>query len=171
MEFNYGKALTAKNRVYGNIPVYGSNGIVGYHDTKNSNGPGIIVGRAGNPGTVHWTQKDYFVIDSAFSVNIFNNVSAEYFFYALKNLRLQRLNTGSAIPGLNRNHAYNEKIVVPELKLLEWFNQFSQNVFADQDCRLAENKNLSEIRDTLLPKLIFGEIKVPDLDEYLKKDI
>ena len=170
MEFNYGKALTAKNRVYGNIPVYGSNGIVGYHDTKNSNGPGIIVGRAGNPGTVHWSQKDYYVIDSAFSVNIFNNVSAEYFFYALKNLRLQRLNTGSAIPGLNRNHAYSENIVVPKLKLLEWFNQFSQNIFADQDCRLAENKNLSEIRDTLLPKLILGKIKVPDLDESLEKD-
>lgn len=170
MEFNYGKALTAKNRVYGNIPVYGSNGIVGYHDTKKSNGPGIIVGRAGNPGTVHWSQKDYYVIDSAFSVNIFNNVSAEYFFYALKNLRLQRLNTGSAIPGLNRNHAYSENIVVPKLKLLEWFNQFSQNIFADQDCRLAENKNLSEIRDTLLPKLILGKIKVPDLDESLEKD-
>ena len=54
LELEYGKALKAEDRCAGNIPVYGSNGQVGWHNEKLVNGPGIVLGRKGNPGVVTW---------------------------------------------------------------------------------------------------------------------
>jgi type I restriction enzyme S subunit len=51
----YGKALKAADRKSGEVPVYGSSGVVGYHDQALVQGPGIIVGRKGNVGSVHWS--------------------------------------------------------------------------------------------------------------------
>ena len=68
MELAYGKALKAGDRKGGPIPVYGSNGQVGWHDEKLVDGPGIVVGRKGNPGIVTWAYSDFFPIDTAFYV-------------------------------------------------------------------------------------------------------
>ena len=55
VELAYGKALKAADRRDGPIPVYGSNGQIGWHDKRLVSGPGIVVGRKGNPGVVTWT--------------------------------------------------------------------------------------------------------------------
>lgn len=68
IELAYGKALKADNRRDGAIPVYGSNGQVGWHDEKLVSGPGIVVGRKGNPGIVIWVDSDFFPIDTTFYV-------------------------------------------------------------------------------------------------------
>jgi type I restriction enzyme S subunit len=68
LTLKYGKALKKDARAGGAIPVYGSSGIVGYHDTPLTNGPGIVVGRKGNVGSVFWSEKDFFVIDTAYYV-------------------------------------------------------------------------------------------------------
>jgi type I restriction enzyme S subunit len=66
IDLSYGKALKEENRRPGSIPVYGSNGQVGWHDEALARGPGIIVGRKGNPGTVVWVPSDFFAIDTTF---------------------------------------------------------------------------------------------------------
>jgi len=63
-EFAYGKGLKADERQSGSIPVYGSNGQVGWHDEALVGGPGVVIGRKGNPGTVVWSQTDFFPIDT-----------------------------------------------------------------------------------------------------------
>ena len=68
IELMYGKALKADNRRDGTIPVYGSNGQVGWHDEKLVSGPGIVVGRKGNPGIVTWVDSDFYPIDTTFYV-------------------------------------------------------------------------------------------------------
>lgn len=68
IELAYGRALKAGDRKGGRIPVYGSNGQVGWHDEKMVSGPGIIVGRKGNPGKITWSHDDFFPIDTAFYV-------------------------------------------------------------------------------------------------------
>ena len=66
VELAYGKALRAADRKGGSIPVYGSNGQVGWHDKGLVVGPGIVVGRKGNPGVVTWAHGDFFPIDTTF---------------------------------------------------------------------------------------------------------
>ncbi len=68
IELAYGKALKADTRVAGDIPVYGSAGIVGYHNEGLIKGPGIIVGRKGNVGSIFWSDTDVFPIDTVFYV-------------------------------------------------------------------------------------------------------
>ena len=68
IELAYGKALKANDRKDGSVPVYGSNGQIGRHDEKLVDGPGIVVGRKGNPGVVTWAHSDFFPIDTAFYV-------------------------------------------------------------------------------------------------------
>ena len=68
IELAYGKALKAADRRGGPIPVYGSNGQVGWHDNRLVAGPGIVVGRKGNPGVVTWAHTDFYPIDTTFCV-------------------------------------------------------------------------------------------------------
>jgi restriction endonuclease S subunit len=64
LELAYGKALKAEDRRDGSVPVYGSNGQIGWHDRRLVPGPGIIVGRKGNPGIATWAPTDFFPIDT-----------------------------------------------------------------------------------------------------------
>ena len=84
IELAYGKALKAGDRKGGSIPVFGSNGQVGWHDEKLVAGPGIVVGRKGNPGIVTWAHSDFFPIDTTFYV-VSKNTTEElpFLFFAL----------------------------------------------------------------------------------------
>ena len=68
LELAYGKALRADSRHDGDVPVYGSNGEVGWHNKRLVQGPGIVVGRKGNPGVITWAAIDFFPIDTTFYV-------------------------------------------------------------------------------------------------------
>ena len=76
IELAYGKALKAENRIDGPVPVYGSGGIVGQHNESLAEGPGIIVGRKGNVGSVYWSDDNFFAIDTVFYVK--SKVSLPY---------------------------------------------------------------------------------------------
>ncbi len=102
LEFAYGKALKAEDRRDGSIPVYGSNGQVGWHNERLAAGPGIVVGRKGNPGVVTWAATDFFVIDTAFYVvPKAPECSLQFLFHALRSHDLASLGADSAVPGLN----------------------------------------------------------------------
>ncbi|EQD67210.1 restriction modification system, type I, partial [mine drainage metagenome] len=68
IELAYGKALKAEDREAGDVPVYGSSGVVGLHSSSLVDGPGIIVGRKGNVGSVHWCNVPFFPIDTVFYI-------------------------------------------------------------------------------------------------------
>lgn len=108
LSLEYGKALKDENRVLGEIPVYGSNGVVGYHNQKLVDGPGIIVGRKGSAGEVIFSNKDFFPIDTTYYVK--TNFDNKYVYYLLKNTDIKQLVSSSAVPGLNRNDVYSQRI-------------------------------------------------------------
>ena len=68
IELAYGKALKRDQRIDGPIVVIGSNGQIGLHNKGLVKGPGIVVGRKGNPGTVIWVDDDFFPIDTTFYI-------------------------------------------------------------------------------------------------------
>jgi type I restriction enzyme S subunit len=162
LTLEYGKALKDADRHGGPVPVFGSSGIVGYHSKKLIDGPGIIVGRKGNVGSVFYCQSDYWVIDTAYSVK--SGLSRLYLYF---NLRAQNfLNNDAAVPGLNRNQAHSLPVVVPEASILESFDRMAQPMFDLKRCLQSRNTNLRTTRDLLLPKLISGEIPVEAADDY-----
>ena len=163
-ELAYGKALKADDRRHdGSVPVYGSNGQIGWHDQRLIRGPGIVVGRKGNPGTIIWVNNDFFPIDTTFYVvPKHSNDILSFLFYALRNQNLPAIAADSAVPGLNRNIAYMNKQIVPNDRVIECFNQITCSIFVRNHLLRTESRTLATLRDTLLPKLISGEIRLHD---------
>ncbi len=161
-EFAYGKALKAETRRPGLIPVYGSNGQVGWHDEALVKGPGIVVGRKGNPGIVIWSPTDFFPIDTTFYVVPKGECQSLYFlFHALRAHDLASLGADSAVPGLNRNMAYMSAQVLPALEVQEAFDKQVRPLFGRVHHNEEESRTLAALRDALLPKLLSGELRVP----------
>jgi type I restriction enzyme S subunit len=114
--FEYGKGLREDIRDQnGNIPVYGSNGIVGYHSVPLIEKPCIIVGRKGSAGQVHMSKVPSWPIDTTYFITPPENIDLYFLFYLLSTLKLVTLDKSTAIPGLNRNDAYALKIPLPRL--------------------------------------------------------
>ena len=113
LEINYGKGLIEAKRKAGLIPVYGSNGIVGYHDEPMTDGQTIILGRKGTVGAVHFSTGPCWPIDTTYFIHNFHGLRAKYVFYALGSLGLASLDKSSAIPGINRDDIYSQIISIP----------------------------------------------------------
>ncbi len=116
LSLEYGKGLPANERSKGYYPVFGSNGIVGYHEQFLVKGPGIVVGRKGTIGAVKWVDSDFWPIDTTYFVKIKNeNVFLKWLFFKLKQSNLPRLNQSDVVPGLKRELVYHITIPLPPL--------------------------------------------------------
>ena len=113
--FAYGKNLPEKKRENGPYRVYGSNGPVGFHNKPLVEESGIVIGRKGTVGAVHYTAQPFWPIDTTFYVSRANHRDLRYTYYLLKSLGLENMNSDSAVPGLSRDAAHARKILVPEL--------------------------------------------------------
>ncbi|ELS1888542.1 restriction endonuclease subunit S [Raoultella ornithinolytica] len=163
LELAYGKALKKTERTNGDYPVYGSGGVDGAHNEYLVKGPGIIVGRKGTVGSLHWENKDFYPIDTVFFVRPKEYFSLVYCYQLLKTLRLENMNTDAAVPGLNRNNAYRLEVVTPPQPIIAKFTNIIQTIRHKIDSNHNETENLTNLRDTLLPKLISGELSLEDL--------
>jgi type I restriction enzyme S subunit len=161
MELAYGKALRAQDRRCGQVPVYGSNGQVGWHEEGLVTGPGIVVGRKGNPGIVTWSPSDFFPIDTTFYVLPRDDwISLHFLYFALRVQDLPSVSADSAVPGLNRHLAYRNRQIVPPRQLVHRFDQCVLPIRTLASCVVSESETLSHLRDTLLPRLVSGELRV-----------
>ena len=159
IDLAYGKALKAGNRKAGNIPVYGSNGQVGWHDKQLVAGPGVVVGRKGNPGTITWTSSDFYPIDTAFYVIPKNEkLGLHFLFYALAEQNLSTIAADSAVPGLNRNLAYMNRQLVPDKTVTNIFCDYSDSILSRRHLLYKHSHTLEAQRDVLLPMLISGQL-------------
>jgi len=116
-EFAYGKSLPAKSRSEEGFPVYGSNGIVGFHQHPLTDSQTIVIGRKGSYGEVNLSSGPCFPIDTTYYVtNNQTNAYLPWLARLLVTLGLNRLNKAAAVPGLNRDDAYRKKLLLPPLE-------------------------------------------------------
>lgn len=114
LTLEYGSPLTDKDRISGEYPVMGSNGVVGYHNEFTVKGPTIIVGRKGSAGKITWIDKNNYPIDTTFYVKkIDEEVDYKFLYYLLHDINLEKLVLGAGVPGLNRNDVYNQICRLP----------------------------------------------------------
>ena len=163
IELAYGKALPAKARnAAGGVPVFGSNGQIGWHNEALVGTPGIVIGRKGNPGTVTLSPTEFFPIDTTFYVvpKREHHGYLYFLFFALQEQDLPSVAADSAVPGLNRNLAYMNKQLRPPTSVVECFDGYISTMYARCHQAATESRLLMSLRDTLLPKLVSGEIRV-----------
>lgn len=169
LELAYGKALKATDRVNGSVPVYGSGGITGYHNQSLVKGPSIIVGRKGTVGSLYWEDLPFFPIDTVFYVKTNNPLT--YCYYLLQTLGLEDMNTDGAVPGLNRTNAYRLSVVVPASPVLQAFDQMVALLRAKIFTNHQQAQTLTQLRDTLLPRLISGQLRLPEAESLLESTL
>jgi type I restriction enzyme, S subunit len=160
VELAYGKALRADARRTGAVPVFGSGGVTGTHDAALVDGPGIVVGRKGNVGSVHWSDEPFFPIDTTYYVR--TELPFSYVYFALQDMEF--IDSHAAVPGLSRNQAYSLPFVVPTGRVLSAFDEVITPIFVLRHVLDEARVVLRSTRDLLLPRLISGAIDVADLD-------
>lgn len=161
LTLNYGKALKETDRISGNIPVYDANGQIGTHNKSLVSGPGIVVGRKGTVGAVIWTDYDFYPIDTSFYVtSLFQEQPLHFLHQMLCSVNLPSLSGDSAVPGLNREAAYNQIFICPQEEILKNFENAVTIFYQKRKTNAEQIHALSATRDALLPKLMNGEIEV-----------
>lgn len=166
--FIYGDSLTNEDRISGNIPVYGSNGIVGYHDKAITHKPCIIVGRKGSYGKINFSDTECFPIDTTYFIDDRSaKCDLKWLNYALPLLELDKFSNDTGVPGLNREYVHNKRIPTPEQWLQKSIAAFLDRETAKIDTLIAKQERLiealKEYRTALISEVVTGKI---DVREY-----
>ena len=144
----------------GIIPVFGGNGILAYTN-KSNNENCCIIGRVGAYcGNVFLSQNKCWISDNAISAKSKDTDSQFFIFYLLKKANLQTRHIGSGQPLLTQGILNSISINIPQKQTIEQFNDLLKPIFDQIFNNSRQNENLVSIRDTLLPKLMNGEIEV-----------
>ena len=115
LDFQYGKGLKASERLdEGPVPVFGSNGIVGFTDEPLTDCPSVIVGRKGSAGALNLCDGPSWTTDVAYFVKAPSFLDLQFLFNVLATLDLDKLGKGVK-PGLSRSEAYEKIVAVPPL--------------------------------------------------------
>ena len=161
-KLEYGNNLTDKMRNGGSVPVYGSAGIVGWHNKPLTKSPTLIVGRKGSVGNVFYSNVPCFPIDATYyveeSVCIENLRWLELF---LSNFNLRQLNMATAVPGLNRNIAHLIQIPLPPLEEQNQITTLFQSIEAAMGQVDGQVKNLKALQKSLANGLLNKEPVYP----------
>jgi type I restriction enzyme S subunit len=127
-EISQGSSINKNNRIKGNIPYFGSNGIIDYINKSQHDGEYIITGRAGTLGTYHYYNGPFSLCDNAFYIKItYNSLLAKYLYHYSNNIySYLNMNTGGTVPCINKEKLYNLKIPIPSPEIQEQCIQIYQ---------------------------------------------
>ena len=167
LELAYGKALKAEERRGGDVPVYGSGGISGHHDVALVPHGSIIVGRKGTVGSLYWEDRPFYPIDTTFYVKP-QLAPMTFCFYAMQRLGLEKMNTDAAVPGLNRENAYRLNVALPPVNVMAAFDAIASTIRVGIRSNSEEVETLMQLRDSLIPRLISGKLRIPEAEELIE---
>lgn len=161
----YGKSLGDYKEVGGEYPVYGTNGRIGTCDKALCPHAGIIVGRKGAYRGIHYCSSPFFVIDTAFFLKPRVPLEMRWAYYELLRNDLNSMDSGSAIPSTSREDFYALPVIAPPVAVQKAFVEMLDPFWLRQEQSEDESHTVAALRDTLLPKLISGEIRVKDAEK------
>lgn len=113
VELQRGVDLPVQARRHGAIPIFGSNGLLGFHDASVADGPGVITGRSGTIGKLFYTAGKYWPLNTSLHVKNFKGNLPKFVYYKLSEIGLDKFSTGTGVPTLNRNVAHKEPVIFP----------------------------------------------------------
>jgi len=161
MELKYGKDHKHLND--GKIPIYGSGGIMRYGDTAIYNQESILIPRKGTLNNIFYVDEPFWTVDTIFWSKINSEkISGKLLFEFLKTLNFSNMNVGSAVPSLTTKVLNEISFALPSLKEQEEFKIYTDNAWDKIKQNQKQIQTLENLRDTLLPKLLSGEVTIKD---------
>ena len=159
--------LPKSSRTDGIYPLMAASGQDGTHNESKVPGPGITTGRSGKLGEVCFVERDFWPLNTTLWVKEFRRSSPYHAFYLLKSMDLEKYNSGSAVPTLNRNYIHNVSALLPSKNVIAAYDKFVSGCYSKKYDNDEQIKSLANLRDSLLPKLLSGQITIPDAEQQL----
>ena len=145
----------------GPFPVVYSNGVENFHKIAMATGPGVVTGRSGTLGKVHFIESDYWPHNTSLWVTRFNENDPKFIYYFYKSLRFERFTAGSGVPTLNRNVVHSYRIALPKNKSEQ--KKIAQ-ALSDVDSLLGGLKQLitkkRNLKQAIMQQLLTGQIRL-----------
>ena len=158
LEIKYGKAHQALEN--GNIPAYGSGGLVRKVKPVLYSGESVLIPRKGSLNNILYVSGDFWTIDTMFySVPLMPNV-VKFAYLFLLGLNMNSFNIGAAVPSMTVNILAGMRLTLPSKYVLDDFEQVASPLFNQKKVLYNEIELATEARDRLLPKLIRGDLEV-----------
>ena len=155
--------ITKKDQRPGDYPVVSSGGISSYHDEAKVKGPGVVIGRKGSLGTVHYIASDYWPHDTTLWIKDFKGNNPRFVAYLLETMRLKRFDTGAANPTLNRNIVHGEQIAIPPKDQQVEIGEALEAVESKIATHESRKRSLQDLFRTLLHELMTAKTRVHEL--------
>lgn len=148
----------------GCYPVYGSGGIMRYVEKPLYTGESVLIPRKGTLNNVMYVNGAFWSVDTMFYTEMLRPNIAKFVYHFVKGKDLASLNAGSAVPSMTTNILNAMPLYVPDDKTLSIFEETVTPMYSQMQENEKQSANLANIRDTLLPRLMSGELEVSDID-------
>lgn len=158
VDIKYGKDHKKLNE--GNIPAYGSAGLMRTVDEKLYDGESVLIPRKGTLNNIMYVNEAFWTVDTMFYTIPKKSNILKYLYMKLKRIDFNKMNVGTSIPSNSTSQLNKLKIVVPTDEILSRFDGIMSSLLQEIMHSQKESKGLATLRDTLLPKLMSGQIKV-----------
>jgi type I restriction enzyme S subunit len=113
IELKRGYDLPQQDRRAGAVPIVSSSGVTDHHAAAMAKGPGVVTGRYGTLGQVFYIDEDFWPLNTTLYVRDFKGSDPRFISYFLRGLDFLAYSDKAAVPGLNRNHLHQARVVVP----------------------------------------------------------
>lgn len=161
-EVKYGK--DHKKLADGPYPVYGSGGFMRSAEKSLFSGESVLIPRKGSLNNVMYVNEAFWTVDTMFFTVPRIPGAAKFLYQYVKRLDLASMNSGSAVPSMTISILNALSLPVPPRDSLLSFNAKLQSMYDAVRANNLENRRLESLRDSLLPKLMAGEIDVSKID-------
>ena len=160
VEVKYGK--DHKKLAPGTIPVYGSGGIMRYVDQYLYNKESVLIPRKGSLNNVMYINRPFWTVDTMFYTRMKIEGIAKFIYLFMSPKDLLSMNSGSAVPSMTVDILNKIQIITPPINIIQKFECIMKPIFTKMDLCSYENQKLSQLRDTLLPRLMSGKLEIKD---------
>lgn len=162
-EFQRGFDITKKMQVEtGDVPVVSSGGVRSYHNVAAAHGPGVVIGRKGSIGALHYVTSDYWPHDTTLWCRNFKGNIPKFVYYRLHPLDMKRLDSGATNPALNRNFLHEEFISWPPVEEQESIVAVIESIERRVELHQTKLGLLNELYQRLLYDIMTGAVAGED---------
>ena len=144
----------------GNIPVYGSGGLMRKCNKALFSGEAVLIPRKGSLNNIMYVDETFWTVDTMFYATMKQPHTAVFVYFFVKAFDMYSMNIGAAVPSMTTKILDAMDVVIPDKETLEKFDKYAKVYFNKIKTLQGQNEQLKTARDLLLPKLMSGEVEV-----------
>lgn len=146
----------------GTFPVYGSGGLMRFVNSWLYNGESVLIPRKGTLDNIMYVCEKFWTVDTMFFSVPKMDYVMKYVYNYIKRFDFSKMNEGTSVPSNTAARLNKMQILIPTHEVLEMYDETLCPIYNKRKMNDKESRTLSLLRDTLLPRLMSGELEVPE---------